>query len=130
MTINNDIFAPNSNLNLNFNNISKNIFSPLKNVVNDEDNANYYNPLFTNENNSIEIKETIKSFEKKEENYEISQYHLPKCQNSQIRNNFIESISSVIKEKSNNQFSSAKKINLSEHRNNNDSKSKRTRKPF
>jgi 5-azacytidine-induced protein 1 len=72
LNINNDIFTPNSNLNLNFNDNSKNIFSPLKNTDNTDERHNLYNPLFTNQNNSIteEVKEIIKNTgTEKKDNY-------------------------------------------------------------
>ena len=115
MNPNNDVFTPNSKFNLNFNNNSKNIFSPLKNAVTDEDKVNYYNPLISNEN-SMSINQEIK----KEENNHIQKQ--PKCedysQNNQYTNNNMDIIScSVINESCNNQSSSDNKIRSSEPKN-------------
>ena len=118
----NNIFTPNSKYDLNFNNNSKNIFSPLRNVNDDEDKVNYYNPLFTNDNNSVnqDIKPQFQN--KKEHDIHIKKPGQNNFQISQSITKEMESMSSVIREPlNNNDLSCTNKINLSDNKNENDS---------
>ena len=118
----NNIFTPNSKYDLNFNNNSKNIFSPLRNVNDDEDKVNYYNPLFTNDNNSVnqDIKPQFQN--NKEHDIHIKKPGQINFQISQSITKEMESMSSVIREPlNNNDLSCTNKINLSDNKNENDS---------
>ena len=118
----NNIFTPNSKYDLNFNNNSKNIFSPLRNVNDDEDKVNYYNPLFTNDNNSVnqDIKPQFQN--NKEHDIHIKKPGQINFQISQSITKEMESMSSVIREPlNNNDLYCTNKINLSDNKNENDS---------